>query len=76
MSASNWHTGADTSIVCRCIKSKQYFLARKLLQQDIFCLGDTGLNAADYLLYCYYSALVCIAVKDSYSGTDDCSSSQ
>ena len=53
-----------TRKLCRCIKSKQYYLARQLLEQDIFCLGDTGVNAADYLLYCYYGALVCIAVKD------------
>ena len=49
---------------CRCIKSKQYFLARRLLDQDIYCLADTGLVAGDYLLYCYYGGLVCIAIKD------------
>jgi hypothetical protein len=49
---------------CRCLKSKQYYLARQLLNQEVYFLGDTGLNSADYLLYCYYGANVCIAIKD------------
>ena len=48
----------------RCLSTKQYYLARQLLQQDIYELGGTGLQSADYLLYCFYGAKACIAVKD------------
>lgn len=39
-------------------------MGRKLLDEDIFQLGDTGLVPADYLLYCFYGAKICVAVKD------------
>lgn len=45
------------------IRCKRYFIARQLLDQDIYHLSDTGLNATDYLLYHYYGGLVCIALK-------------
>ena len=48
---------------CRAIRCKRYFVARQLLDEDIYHLSDTGLNATDFLLYHYYGGLVCIALK-------------
>lgn len=53
--------------VCRCLATKQYYLGRRLLDQDIYELGGTGLQSADYLLYCFYGAKVCIAIKDHHT---------
>jgi hypothetical protein len=39
-------------------------LGRKLLDEEVYQLGDTELVPADYLLYCFYGAKVCIAVRD------------
>lgn len=39
-------------------------MGRQLLNEEIYCLCDTGLIASDYLLYYYYGGLVCTALKE------------
>lgn len=61
---NGWQGLTFRSTCFRCIKSKRYALGRKLLDEEIFCLCDTGLIATDYLLYYYYGGLVCAALKE------------
>jgi hypothetical protein len=50
--------------VFRAVRSKRYFAARQLLQEDLYHLTSTGLTMTDYLLYGYYGGLCALACKD------------
>eukprot|EP00892_Ulva_mutabilis_P007652 jgi/Ulvmu1/5259/UM022_0053.1 len=57
-------TPCHAAVLQASVKCKRYALGRQLLDEEIYCLCDTGLIASDYLLYYYYGGLVCAALKE------------
>eukprot|EP00300_Choanocystis_sp_HF-7_P033122 c45415_g1_i1.p1 GENE.c45415_g1_i1~~c45415_g1_i1.p1 ORF type:complete len:437 (-),score=105.94 c45415_g1_i1:44-1354(-) len=59
----NQITSVHAFFLRACIVSKCYKAALPLLEQNLFEVSKASLNVENLLLYCYYAALVCIAVK-------------
>jgi COP9 signalosome complex subunit 3 len=53
----------NSECCCRALLSNHCAIGYSVLQNTLYQLGDTALNATDYLLYCYYGGLVCIGCR-------------